>query len=241
MSHGQPLRSLDQVLVDLAALRDRQELGNWLVTTLADRPDVLWASLWDQRRTDDEMSGTGADSTAAWRIWDRAGLAVVTPVIDRTGLPLGAATIIDGDDAGKTNWHNDLADSRLAWARMPGVRGVAFQPITGPGNDAGTCAILVILASVTFVGGGVAWLKTLAAHMTQALGRAAFVGQSSLTDGPVLNEEQMREFERRNLRAALQASDGKIYGDDGAAARLGLRPTTLASRLSKHGLDRRSS
>jgi len=35
------------------------------------------------------------------------------------------------------------------------------------------------------------------------------------------------------LRRALARSGGKIYGPDGAAALLGVKPTTLASRLKR--------
>ncbi|HTE53449.1 MAG TPA: sigma 54-interacting transcriptional regulator [Kofleriaceae bacterium] len=45
-----------------------------------------------------------------------------------------------------------------------------------------------------------------------------------------------RENERRHLTEALARCNGKIYGDDGAAALLGLRPTTLQSKLRKLGL-----
>ena len=43
----------------------------------------------------------------------------------------------------------------------------------------------------------------------------------------------MRSQERENLLSALERTSGKIYGRDGAAAVLGLKPTTLASRLRK--------
>ena len=45
-----------------------------------------------------------------------------------------------------------------------------------------------------------------------------------------------RENERRHLSEALARCKGKIYGIDGAAALLGLRPTTLQSKLRKLGL-----
>lgn len=51
-----------------------------------------------------------------------------------------------------------------------------------------------------------------------------------------LTETQMRERERQNLVAVLARTDGKIYGEDGAAALLGIPPTTLASRMRKMGL-----
>jgi DNA-binding NtrC family response regulator len=49
----------------------------------------------------------------------------------------------------------------------------------------------------------------------------------------VRNEEELRREERDNLLRALARTKGKIYGSDGAAAVLGLKPTTLASRLRK--------
>ncbi len=41
------------------------------------------------------------------------------------------------------------------------------------------------------------------------------------------------------LEAALASCGGKIYGPEGAAARLGLEPSTLQSKLRKLGVDRR--
>ena len=53
----------------------------------------------------------------------------------------------------------------------------------------------------------------------------------------ILTEEEVRLLERQNLSRALKASAGRVFGDDGAARLLGLKPTTLASRLRKQGLD----
>ena len=50
---------------------------------------------------------------------------------------------------------------------------------------------------------------------------------------PVLPDLEMRRHERDNLRRALETCHGKIYGPDGAAALLGVKPTTLASRLKR--------
>ncbi|MBC8073149.1 MAG: hypothetical protein IAG13_32805 [Deltaproteobacteria bacterium] len=44
------------------------------------------------------------------------------------------------------------------------------------------------------------------------------------------------EAERRHLERALHLTQGKIYGDHGAAALLHLKPTTLQAKLKKHGL-----
>ncbi|MCY1311896.1 hypothetical protein D9M70_622610 [compost metagenome] len=40
-------------------------------------------------------------------------------------------------------------------------------------------------------------------------------------------------LEADNLRAALRSCNGRLFGKDGAAQLLGLKPTTLASRLKR--------
>jgi len=46
-----------------------------------------------------------------------------------------------------------------------------------------------------------------------------------------------RQREREQIIAALNHCRGRIGGPDGAAALLGLKRTTLASRMKKLGLD----
>jgi PAS domain S-box-containing protein len=52
----------------------------------------------------------------------------------------------------------------------------------------------------------------------------------------VLTEEQMKEFGRRNIVAALEKSNWRVSGSGGAAELLGVRPTTLADRIRVHGI-----
>jgi transcriptional regulator with GAF, ATPase, and Fis domain len=52
----------------------------------------------------------------------------------------------------------------------------------------------------------------------------------------VLTDAEIRDLERDNVRAALRQAGGKIYGAGGAAELLGLRPTTLASRMKALGI-----
>jgi transcriptional regulator with GAF, ATPase, and Fis domain len=56
----------------------------------------------------------------------------------------------------------------------------------------------------------------------------------------VFSEEDVRRFERENIMAALEATKGRVYGRGGAAELLGLKPTTLASRLKKLGISIRA-
>jgi len=53
-----------------------------------------------------------------------------------------------------------------------------------------------------------------------------------------LTDAEMRRRERENLFAVLQKTGWKIKGVDGAAELLGLKPTTLISRIEKMGLQR---
>ncbi|MCZ6786004.1 MAG: sigma 54-interacting transcriptional regulator, partial [Planctomycetota bacterium] len=55
----------------------------------------------------------------------------------------------------------------------------------------------------------------------------------------VVPDAEMRRRERANTLAALEMTGWRISGSDGAAALLGLKPTTLASRLKKLGLRRK--
>ncbi len=66
------------------------------------------------------------------------------------------------------------------------------------------------------------------------------IGKSSDgNDTPrVLTDTEMRLLERKNLQAALKAGHGKIYGPGGAADLLGIKPSTLASRMKTMGLKK---
>jgi transcriptional regulator with GAF, ATPase, and Fis domain len=54
----------------------------------------------------------------------------------------------------------------------------------------------------------------------------------------IVSEDQMVELQKKNLLAALDRTGWKIYGPGGTAELLGLRPTTLASRIKKFDLKR---
>ena len=60
-------------------------------------------------------------------------------------------------------------------------------------------------------------------------------------DGPALpsRNSSFADIERRTILDALQRCGGKVYGLDGAAALLKLKPTTLYGKMRKHGIKRR--
>ena len=54
----------------------------------------------------------------------------------------------------------------------------------------------------------------------------------------IVPETEMRRRERQNTLAALKMSNWKIYGNGGAAELLGIKPTTLSSRIKKMGIKK---
>jgi transcriptional regulator with GAF, ATPase, and Fis domain len=54
----------------------------------------------------------------------------------------------------------------------------------------------------------------------------------------IMTDAELRKLEADNIGAALEATGGKVYGPDGAARLLGVKPTTLASRMKALGLVR---
>jgi transcriptional regulator with GAF, ATPase, and Fis domain len=52
----------------------------------------------------------------------------------------------------------------------------------------------------------------------------------------VLTRAELKQRERESIVAALAQTGGKVFGPDGAAAMLGMKPTTLASRIKALGL-----
>ncbi len=59
-------------------------------------------------------------------------------------------------------------------------------------------------------------------------------------NGRILTPAELRKIEADNITAALEKSDWKIYGPGGAAELLGIKPTTLSSRIKALGINRHS-
>ena len=63
-------------------------------------------------------------------------------------------------------------------------------------------------------------------------------GDASDSDKEVVSDTEMRRRERENTLLALRKCNWKIYGPGGAAELLGVKPTTLSSRIQKMGLKK---
>ncbi len=72
-------------------------------------------------------------------------------------------------------------------------------------------------------------------------GQANGNGHGDKSEVPVLTEDEFRARERQNVLSALNRCEWRIHGRGGAAELLGLKPTTLVSRIKKMGLKRPSS
>jgi transcriptional regulator with GAF, ATPase, and Fis domain len=66
--------------------------------------------------------------------------------------------------------------------------------------------------------------------------KASRVTEAAAAEPVVRTDAQIRQIEAENIRAALKAANGKVSGPRGAAQLLGLKPTTLASRIKALGI-----
>jgi transcriptional regulator with GAF, ATPase, and Fis domain len=64
----------------------------------------------------------------------------------------------------------------------------------------------------------------------------AQVTEGSNATPKLLTEAELRSLERNNLLATLETAKWKVRGPDGAAELLGVKPTTLYSRMQKLGI-----
>ena len=66
--------------------------------------------------------------------------------------------------------------------------------------------------------------------------RPSAKGSARAMPADVIPDSEWRKREHANLRNALKLAEGRIYGPNGAAELLGVKPTTLISRLKTLGL-----
>lgn len=65
------------------------------------------------------------------------------------------------------------------------------------------------------------------------------ISESTTTEATqFLTEEEFRAMEKQNLIAALRAADGRVWGPDGAAAMLGIKPSTLSYRMNAFEIEK---
>jgi transcriptional regulator with GAF, ATPase, and Fis domain len=68
---------------------------------------------------------------------------------------------------------------------------------------------------------------------------AAVLADDGAADKRVRTAKELEELERNNIIAALEVSEWKVAGENGAAQLLGVKPTTLSSRMKALGIERK--
>jgi PAS domain S-box-containing protein len=56
----------------------------------------------------------------------------------------------------------------------------------------------------------------------------------------IMTEAELKMQDRRNILLALERTQGKVFGKDGAAELIEIKPTTLASRIKKYNIEVRN-
>jgi DNA-binding NtrC family response regulator len=82
--------------------------------------------------------------------------------------------------------------------------------------------------------GGPLRFEFAAAHEESPRSKAQPSGHSGF-----LTRDELKRHERESITTALKQSGGRIFGAGGAADLLGMKPTTLASRIKALGIRRK--
>jgi len=150
----------------------------------------------------------------------------VAPLRERKDdIPLLAAHFLD-----KAIRKLNLPPARLTQAHI-----AQFQNHDWPGNVRelqNTIERALILAQ-----NGVLWFDLPDSQRTTAAGPVA-PGTEGAAEPAILSDAEFQQRERDNVLAALNKTGWKIHGPGGTAELLGVKPTTLISRLKKMGLKK---
>ena len=73
---------------------------------------------------------------------------------------------------------------------------------------------------------------------SKALPTSQNIDSLALVDTNIFSDQEMQQRLVDNMLAALEQTGWKLFGEDGAAALLGVKPTTLASRIKRMGLKK---
>ena len=94
----------------------------------------------------------------------------------------------------------------------------------------------VIERAVIFAQTGALSFDFLRLERSKSRGSVNLLPSTLRPDPMILTESELKQRERESIVAALAQANGKIAGPRGAAELLGMKPTTLASRIKALGL-----
>ena len=132
-----------------------------------------------------------------------------------------------------------------SWAARQGARAFAALPLVAGDHVAGVLAVFdresfseEVLSQLQLVA------DIAAVRLEDLRAREELAPPPAPVDAPppgpptpgVRTREEVRRLEKENIEAALAKTQGKVFGADGAAALLDMKPTTLASRIKALGI-----
>jgi transcriptional regulator with GAF, ATPase, and Fis domain len=126
------------------------------------------------------------------------------------------------------------------WIARQAVRSFAGLPLIVAADVVG---VFALFSRAALTDQSVDELRFLAEYMAVRLRSlsSSAPGAPAAPSAPsapgILTRTQLRDLERRSLELALAQTKGKIFGADGAAALLDMKPTTLASRIKALGIS----
>ena len=125
-----------------------------------------------------------------------------------------------------------------SWVARQGVRAFLGYPLLADDAVLGVLAIFTRVSPTDADLEDLQLIADLIALRMRDLSQAAREPEEErvVARHPILTRAEMRAMERHTIEAALARTSGKVFGVDGAAALLGMRPTTLASRIKALGL-----
>jgi transcriptional regulator with GAF, ATPase, and Fis domain len=198
----------------------------------------------------------GEDSERALRLRASVGLSRVDPELrwDKTDgaharLPLGYGKVGQIASSGQPLLlQRGPRDWLLQadWAEREHIESFAGQPLVFKGEVLGA---LAVFSREPLAQRELDWLRVFADHAAVAIAMArAFEELGRLKNGDeppsqrdlgtVISADRWRELERDNIQNALEQTGWKISGNRGAAALLGLKPSTLSYRMKSLGIVR---
>ncbi len=74
-------------------------------------------------------------------------------------------------------------------------------------------------------------------HLINANPNATIMTRSNDSD-TIMTRDELRSMEYENIISALKESSGKVFGPGGASELLNIKPTTLASKIKRFGIDK---
>ena len=114
--------------------------------------------------------------------------------------------------------------TNASWAARQGVRAFAALPLVERDVAAGVLALFDRTVPTSDTLAHLHLIADLAAVRLAHLAK------------PIITRADLRRAERENIQAALAQTGGRVFGANGAAEILGMRPTTLASRIKALGI-----